>query len=142
MSRISNLPKNLPSKEIPFSIKIKGSVSGKQYTGDFVVSIPTVREMSKIGVEVARLSEGIPLEMLDKTTAGINNAVGFLKVTLKSAPAWFTNAADDASEEGMDYGLDTLDMNIPVEIFSQAQKSMSNWYKALKAPTDDSSKSE
>lgn len=140
MSRISHLPKNIPVKEIPFSIKIKGSVSGKMYTGDFVVVIPSVREMSRIGVEVARLSDGIPLEMLDKTTAGINNAIAFLKVTLKSAPAWFINSPSDSDEEGIDYGLDTLDMNIPVEVFSAAQKATSNWYKALRASAEDGSK--
>ena len=141
MSRISNLPKNLPSKEIPFKIKVKGSVSKKVYEGDFTVSVPTVRDMSRIGVELSRLSDGIPFEMLDKTTAGINNAVAFLKVTLKDAPAWFVNSPDDADEDGMDYGLDTVDMNVPVEIFAEAQKATSKWYKNLRVTTEDEPKS-
>jgi hypothetical protein len=140
MSRISHLPKNIPNKEIPFKIKVKGSISKKVYEGDFIVSIPTVRDMSKIGVELSRLSDGIPFEMLDKTTAGINNAVAFLKVTLKDAPAWFINPAEDSEEEGMDYGLDTVDMNVPIEIFAEAQKATSKWYKNLRVTSEDEPK--
>ena len=59
MSRVSHLPKNVPSKEIPFKFKVKGSVNvNHTYEGDFVVKVPGVREMSKIGVELARLNDG------------------------------------------------------------------------------------
>lgn len=124
MSRVSHLPKNIPNKEIPFKIKVKGSVSRHAYTGDFVVKVPSVRDMGRIGVELAKLNDGIPLEMLDRSTAHLNNAIAFLRVALVKAPNWFVNSLDDEDEQGMEYGLDTDDLNVPVEIFKQAHRRL------------------
>jgi hypothetical protein len=140
MSRVSHLPKSVPSKELAFKFKAKGSTTGHPYSGDFVVVVPQVRQMSRIGVELARLSDGVPFESLDKNTAALNNAIAFLKVCLKEGPAWFMNSPRDEKEEGMDYGLDTEDVNIPVEIFRQADAAVKGWYDSLKGQPDEGSK--
>lgn len=138
MSRVSHLPKNVPSKEIPLKFKAKGSTSKFTYEGDFVVKVPSVREYSRVGVELARLNDGMPLESLDKSTASINNAVAFLTVLVVKGPAWFVNSPDDEDEDGMNYGLDTMDLNIPVELFRQANKAIEKWHKDLKGqPLED-----
>ena len=137
MSRTSHLPKNVPFKELPFSLNVKGSSTGFAYTGDFVVKVPSVRETGRIGVELARLSDGVPLEALDNSTANLHNAIAFLRVCLVSAPKWFTNTAEDDGEEGMDFGLDTHDFNVPVEIFKKANKLVLEWNKALKGQPKD-----
>jgi hypothetical protein len=87
--------------------------------------------MSRIGVELARLGDGVPFELLDKNTATLNNAIAYLKVLLKDGPAWFMNSADDEKEEGMDYGLDTSDINVPVEIFRKANVQINKWHESL-----------
>lgn len=139
MSKISHLPKSVPPKEIPFSLKIKGSNTKFQYTGDFVVKVPNLREMTQIGVELGRLNNGVPLELLDRSTANMHNAIAFLKVALIKGPNWFMNQANDKDEEGMEYGLDTIDVNVPMEIFRKADKCLTEWYKALDGqPKDDS----
>jgi hypothetical protein len=132
MSKVSHLPKNIPSKELPFSIKIKGAVSGFSYSGDFVVRVPGVREQGRIGVEMARLNEGIPSESLDHNTRYIHNAIAYLRVLLIQAPKWFTNTPSDEDEDGMDYGLETDDWNVPIEVFEKAKKAVTAWQKSLK----------
>jgi hypothetical protein len=139
MSRVSHLPKSIPSKEIGFKFKAKGALTGHQYTGDFTVLVPQARQMSRLGVELARLGDGIPFELLDKNTAALNNAIAFLKVCLKEGPAWFVNTPDDEREEGMDYGLDTADVNIPIEIFRQANDLIAQWREKLQGQPAEAS---
>jgi hypothetical protein len=138
MSKVSHLPKIIPSKEIPFKIKTSGAVTGHTYEGEFVVKVPSVREMSRIGLELARLNDGIPFEMLDKSTAALNNALAFLRITLTEAPKWFVNDSTDLKEEGMAYGLDTLDVNVPMEVFRVADKKVRAWHEALQGQPNES----
>lgn len=138
MSKVSHLPKNIPSKELPFQVKVKGSTTGHHYSGDFIVVVPGVREMSKVGVELGRLNDGVPFEVLDGNTQRLNNAIAFLKVNLKEAPAWFVNDPTDEKEDGMSYGLDTHDVNVPVQIFRAADKEIKAWYDSLKGQPEDS----
>lgn len=143
MSKVSHLPKSVPSKEIPFRIKVKGAVhKSHTYEGEFTVRVPEVRQMSQLGLELAKLNDGIPLEMLDKNTANLNNAIAYLRVNLIKGPAWFVNDKNDAEEEGMAYGLDTMDINVPIEIFRQADKAVKKWYDSLKGQPDESPKAE
>lgn len=138
MSKVSHLPKNVPTKELPFKLKVKGYVNKDHtYEGDFVVMVPGVRESTRIGIEIARLGDGVPFEMLDNNTQKLNNAIAFLKVTLKSGPAWFVNTQDDEAEEGMDYGLDTMDINVPIQVFKLADKAIKGWYETLKGQPKD-----
>jgi hypothetical protein len=143
MSKVSHLPKTVPSKEIPFKIKVKGAVNKDHtYEGDFVVRVPETRQMSQMGIELARLNDGVPLEMLDRNTRNINNAIAYLKVNLVKGPAWFVNNMEDSVEEGMDYGLDTLDINVPIAIFQEADKLISKWHKSLRGQPTESPKDE
>ncbi len=142
MSRVSHLPKSVPSKDLAFKFKTKGSTTGHAYSGDFIVIVPQTRQMSRIGVELARLGDGIPFESLDKNTAALNNAIAFLKVCIKEGPAWFMNMPSDPREEGMDFGLDTEDVNVPVEIFRQADNLVKGWYESLKGQPEDGAASE
>lgn len=141
MSKVSHLPKSVPSKEIPFSIKIKGAVNkDHSYEGTFVVRVPEARQMGQLGIELAKLNDGVPLEMLDRNTRNLHNAIAYLKTNLVQAPKWFKNSRDDEDEEGMDYGLDTMDLNVPVEIFQQADKAVVKWHKSLKGQPVESPK--
>lgn len=125
MSKIEGLVKSLPSREIPFSIKVDGIVTKQTYKGDFVVRVPLSRDMSKIGVEIAKLNGGVKFSDLDDGTAMLHNAVAFLKILLSESPEWFWK------EDEMDYGLNTLDANVSVEIFLEAEKLIKNWKKTL-----------
>ena len=131
MSKVSHLPKIVPPKEIPFSIKVKGAATGFEYTGDFTVKVPTGREISKIGVELARLNVGLVNEDLDDSTATFHNAVAFLKSCLVEAPKWFTNSPENEEEAGIFYGLDSIDVNVAIEIFIAANSKVNEWHKSL-----------
>jgi len=132
MSKISHLPKTLPSKDLPFTVKLTGSITGHTYTGSFVVTVPDVKAMSRVGIELAKLNEGTDFELLDINTRVINNSIAYLKATLKEGPAWFVNPSDHPQEEGIDYGLKTMDLNVPIEIFRQADKLVKAWHASLK----------
>lgn len=126
MTKSTSPMKSMPSTEIPFKFTGKGKITKKSYNGDFLVKVPRVRDMSRIGIELARLNEGVPLEYLDQATANLNNAIAFLKVTVLECPDWFSS-----SDKGMDFGMETLDYNIPIELFRQADKVISDWQKQL-----------
>jgi len=121
MSKIKGLPKTLPAREIPFSISIKGAFSEHLYEGDFVVKVGGTKEMSQMGLELAKLNRGVKFEDLDMGTAILHNSIAFLRAYLTEAPEWFT------SSEGMDYGMDTMDTNVPIEIFSKADNLVAEW---------------
>ena len=123
----------VPSKHIPFRISVVGETTGKRYEGDFIVSVPSVGDISRIGVELSRLNQGLPVEFLDENTATINTSLAFLRVALKDAPAWFVNLEDDKKAPGMNFGMDTLDYNIPREIFMAANAKVMAWRKAIVA---------
>lgn len=129
MSKVDHLPKTLPSREIPFTYSGVGEVTQLPYKGNFVVKVPTVRNISEMGIEAAKLSGGMS-EWLDVNTKIINNAVAFLKTCLVECPKWF---------EEMDYGLDTDDINVVAGIFTQAEELVEKWKRDLKGqPEDDS----
>lgn len=141
MSKISHLPKTLPGKELPFNFKGTGDTTGHKYEGSFVVKVPSVRDISKIGIELAKINDGVPVELLDNMTAALNRAIAFLSVCIVEGPAWFTNNPEDGQEEGMAYGMETLDLNVPIEIYKEADKLVAGWHDKLKQRPKTSKKS-
>lgn len=140
MSKISHLPKTLPPKELPFEFQGIGDLSGHKYSGSFVVRVPTNRDLLSIGTENARLANGVSMELLENGAAVFNRAIAFLKVCLIDAPAWFINSPDHPNEEGISYGLDSYDINIPIEIFKLAEEKVQGWHNTLKGSKNDSAK--
>ena len=132
MSKVGHLPKTVPSREIPFQFKGTGSTTDDKYEGSFTVKVPGVREVSQQGVELARINGGVPQESLDYITATLNNALASLSVYLIDAPEWFT--------KDMESGMETLDYNIPIEIFKQADQAISDWRQSLKGELKDEGK--
>lgn len=138
MSKVSHLPKSVPSKEIPFKLDIYGSTFTKhRYKGDFTVRVPGVKEMTQIGVEIARLNDGVAFEHLDEDTRLLTHAIATLRVCLVSAPAWFQNRSDDPNEEGMDYGRETLDANVPVLVYAEANRLVKEWRASLQGQSKE-----
>lgn len=130
---MQQLPSSLPPKELPFTLEIEGSVTGKKYSGNFIVTVPKVQDMGRIGVEIAKLTGGIPLHQLPQETAILFNAVAYLKVLLIMAPDWFVQSGE------LDYGMNTLDPNIVIEVFNSAREKVDGWYLLIrpKAPEEE-----
>lgn len=126
MSKIEGLAKQLPPLEIPFKIKSTGNVSYKNYEGDFVVHVPLVKDMSRIGIELAKLNDGVPHSDLDLGTALLHNAVAYLRVLLVESPDWFWKPDE------MDFGMNTLDSNVAIDVFNEADEKVKAWKDALK----------
>lgn len=137
MSKIQGLPKQIPAKELPFKFEEKGTLTGHTYKGDFVAKVPGTREMSQIGIELAKLNGGVKFEDLDSGTAVLHNAIAYLRIVLVDAPEWFTDR-----DEGLDYGLNADDANIPIQIFSQAEQLVTDWRLNLMGKAREQEKSE
>lgn len=127
----TNFPKKIPNREIPFTVTSKGEITQREYQGNFVVKVPTGRDRSQIGIKLAQLNGGVPFEALDQNTALYHNALAFLAVLLQEAPSWFT---DSPEKEGMGYGLDTLDLNVVMDIFTEANGRVVEWQQNLINP--------
>ena len=141
MGKLSNLPKTLPTKDIPFEYEGVGQLSGHKYPkSTFVVRVPSTRDLTRIGVETAKLSGGVPTDMLDGVTGSLNRAIAFLTVTLAEAPAWFINHPENTVEEGMSYGLDAYDLNIPIEIYQKADELIEGWHAKVRGAHDKKAK--
>ncbi len=128
---MQELPSSLPPKDLPFTIDIEGSITQKKYSGNFIVTVPKVQDMGRIGVEIAHLTGGIPLHQLPQETAVLFNAVAYLKVLLIMAPDWFVKA------DQLNYGMNTLDPNIAIEVFNVAREKVDLWYNSVRPKTDE-----
>ena len=135
MSKVASLPKTLPTKDLPFECKITGSATGRKYSGSFVVQVPGTRQLIAIGVETAKLSGGVPPDLLDANTYTLNRSIALLSACLVEAPEWFTNGPDD-QKPGMSYGLDTFDLNVPIEVSKAADALIDKWHEELKGTGD------
>ena len=119
MSEITKLLKDLPPKEIPFSFKEVGSKTKIEYEGNFVIKVPSMKDQSRIGVELAKLGMGMSYNQLDEATAMLNNAIATLSVVVIEAPNWFT--------QEMEFGLNTIDINIPLKLYSKVSELLDKW---------------
>jgi hypothetical protein len=119
----NNLPFTLPPKELLFSISTKGSITGREYTGNFIIIPPRVKEMSKIGLELGMLGAGVKFEDMPFETRILHYAIAYLKVLLVQSPEWFSKE--------MEFGLNSYDPNIIIEIYNLAKEKVDNWYDAL-----------
>lgn len=130
MSNIKDLPKRLPDPNLPFTISCEGVYTGQKYEGSFIVRVPLTKDMSRIGIELARLNAGVAFEDLDSNTAILHNAVAFLKALLTDAPEWFV------AKDQLDYGLNTYDSNVAITVFLEAEKQIEEWRSKLKVKSD------
>lgn len=121
MSNYEGLPKTVPGRELPFSFKLKDK-DGISYDGDFIVRVPSAREMGRIGVEMAKLNGGVPLDHLDAGTALLHNAVAYMRVVTIDAPKWFAES---------DCGLDLDNPQVILTVFEKAEKLISDWKAAI-----------
>lgn len=128
MSRVKDLPKKIPSREINFTFECEGDVTGEDYSDNFQVLVPDVRMMGEIGLNFARLNGGIAPESLDASTRTLHNAVAWLNVCIMNPPKWLIDIG---------FGLDTLDTNVALLLFTAGSAEVRKWKENLrKQPTD------
>lgn len=106
----------LPNMEHKFHIEIVGDESKITFVGDFLYRRPTLKERAMIDVMRARLSGD--LIMIDPEVRAFNEAISYLKFTLKEFPDWWKES---------DNGSNLYDANVIIEIHSKCMEFEASW---------------
>lgn len=107
--------KSLPSMEHTFTIKVKGSKTGRTYDGSFVYKMPDLFTETKISKMKARLSEGL---MLDDDMELLHEMLAYLSNTLTEFPDWWEKKLSN---------LETYDYNVYTEIYKECLNFEKKW---------------
>lgn len=91
----------LPEMEHKFSIQVRGEESQQNWVGDFVYRRPNLRERAAIDVLQKRMNGD--LLTLDPDVMALNEALSFLRFTLKGFPDWWKDS---------DFGGGIYDANV------------------------------
>jgi hypothetical protein len=110
----------LPEMEHKFAIQIKGEESQQNWVGDFVYRRPNLRERAAIDVMFRRLCGD--LLTLDPDVQALNEALAFMRFTLKSYPDWWKDS---------DFGGAIYDANVILEIYAKCMEFEADWRKKV-----------
>jgi len=106
----------LPSMEYPFSIAVQGEETKMNWAGKFLFRRPTLRERTSIAALKARLN--LDLITIDEDASALNEALAFLRFTLKDFPEWWKET---------DFGGDLYDPNVVIEIYNKCMAFEAEW---------------
>lgn len=94
----------LPAQEHTFTIDVKGSQSGQQFSGSFTYSRPTLGTSIEIGKTKAFITGGLPV---DADTEAVADMISTLRHTIVKFPEWWKEAS---------FGSKLYDLNVLFEI--------------------------
>jgi hypothetical protein len=110
----------LPDMEHSFEIQTKGEESQVNWVGKFLYKRPNLRERAAIDVMFRRLNGD--LVSLDPDVQALNEALSFLRFTLKSYPDWWKDS---------DFGGAIYDANVIFEVYSKCMNFEADWRKKV-----------
>lgn len=110
----------LPAMEHKFKIQVEGEESKQMWLGDFLFRRPTLRERSMIDTLHKRLNAD--LTTIDPDVAALNEALAFLRFTLKDYPQWWKQS---------DMGGDLYDANVILEIYNKCLMFEADWRRKV-----------
>lgn len=106
---------SLPSDEHTFTVKIKGSKTGRVYEGTFTYKLPDLRTDTEISKTYARLSEGLKL---DDDTNFLYDMLSYLANTFTKSPEWWREEAVE---------LKIRDFNVFTELRTECLNFEKKW---------------
>ena len=106
----------MPSMEYKFQVQIVGVETKKNWVGDFLFRRPTLKERAMIDVMRARLNGD--LFTIDPEVRAFNEALSYLKFTLKEFPDWWKES---------DFGANLYDANVIIEIHNKCIEFEAQW---------------
>lgn len=110
----------LPEMEHRFDIQIVGEESRQNWVGKFLYRRPNLRERAAIDVMYRRLNGD--LLSLDPDIMALNEALSFLRFTLKDFPDWWKDS---------DFGGGIYDANLILEIYGKCMNFEADWRKRV-----------
>lgn len=106
----------LPNMEHKFHVEILGEESKIMWVGDFLYRRPTLKERAMSEVMRARLCGD--LLSIDPDIRAFNDAISFLRFTLKEFPDWWKDT---------DSGSNMYDANVVIEIHNKVMEFEAKW---------------
>lgn len=116
----------LPEMEHKFSIQVRGEESQQNWVGDFVYRRPNLRERAAIDVLQKRMNGD--LLTLDPDVMALNEALSFLRFTLKGFPDWWKDS---------DFGGGIYDANVVYAIYEKCMIFEADWRKKVMGGNPD-----
>lgn len=110
----------LPDMEYNFKLQSVGEESRINWAGDFLYRRPTLRERASIDTLRVRLNGD--LQTLDEDTMALNEALAFLRFTLRTYPDWWKDT---------DFGGDLYDANVVIEMYNKVMVFEAEWRKRV-----------
>lgn len=98
----------LPPQEHTFTLDVKGSASGEQFTGSFTYVRPTIGMSIEIGKTKAFMLGGAP--NVDDDTDAVADMLATLRHTLVKFPEWWKETL---------FGTKLYDLNVVFDIFKK-----------------------
>jgi len=106
----------LPNMDFKFQIQCTGEESGINWVGDFLYRRPTLAERSSI--ETTRIRLNGDLRTIDADVAALNEALSYLRWTLKESPDWWRES---------DFGGSLFDANVVIAVYNKVSEFEAEW---------------
>lgn len=107
---------SLPNMEFTFNVQVTGDETKIPWVGDFTYRRPNLKERAMIDVMWKKMNGD--LSTLDADTYAYNEAIAYLRFTLKEFPDWWKEA---------DYGGNLYDANVVLAIYAKALEFEQKW---------------
>lgn len=118
----------LPSMEFKFHLNVQGEETGVNYIGEFTYKRPNIAERSMI--ESMRVRLNGDLKTLDPDIALNNEALSYLRWTIKESPDWWASS---------NYGGSLHDLNVLFEIYNKVIQFEAEWRQKVFGKDKDES---
>lgn len=121
MSKIKDLPNELPDSKGMFQLDIVGTFTKRRFLGEFYCKIPTLRDQSLIAVYESALNGEFPV-YLNPGVQKLHKWISYLKFTLTDTPKFWRDA---------NYGFDLNDPNVVEAVYDSVLKFEQEWYEKV-----------
>lgn len=121
MSKINDLPTQVPETTSIFSIDVEGKLTKRRYIGEFECKISNLKIQSLIDRHKAFLN-GPDADQLNPYILKLNHMVAYLRFTITKSPSWWSSA---------DLGYELMDENVVEEVYNQVMDFEKQWFESI-----------
>lgn len=121
MSKVNDLPTEVPLTTGSFQVDMVGQVSKKRFLGDFGCRIPNLKDQALIDKHYAFLNGNLP-EHLNSGTRKLHQMIAYLRFTLTDYPSFWLKS---------DLGYELMDLNVIEDIYNKVLEFENVWIKQM-----------
>jgi hypothetical protein len=121
MSNNSKLAKEIPETSTDFTVQVEGTITKKQFIGEFTCKIPRRKEQCFIDKHRAALNGTTP-ELLEESTLVFHHMISYLRYTITESPKWWKES---------DLGYDLYDEHVVKAVYDAVLDFETTWLKKV-----------